>query len=1250
MKKRAVKILSLMMTATFLTTNTFVAQAAPIKSTVKKDVAENKEEAIFKDGQALVLYKSSNITTKNAANRAVNVSGASVEKLWNFESSSKAVKSSSKSQSTDTVAIGLVTSNKLSTEQLVEKLSEEENVAIAEPNYRVHKMTTNDMYSESQWSLKTTNVEKKWAEVAETGATSKETVVAVVDTGVDYTHEDLKDSMWVNEYQPELRGEYGMDFVNGDTDPADDEGHGSHCAGIIAASKDNNVGISGMAPDVKIMALKTLDFDGSGYASQAIDAYNYINKAMNLGVNVVAINNSWGSSEESKILKKLIDLVGEKGAISVCAAGNSGANTDEEAEYPAASECAYNISVASVKESGTLNSFSNYGKETVDIAAPGNNILSTVTYECYNPSIYPEEKQDKVSQYFENFNAEGVKNESGFWNPENITIQSDKKGEDNDYQAELTESENFGPNSGKSLQVSLKNMEAGEVAAIHIPYTISEGVNAAPRWSMMVKTSGPKEPVLDFNLLMLGEISEEEEPSSIDEFLNYDEWQELDIDGEAEDWTHFEVQQTTKNPETGERAFYLVIYAGARGDYTVWLDDIGLSAENVDTSEFGKYEFYSGTSMATPHVTAAVALEAMAHPELSADDRVENVLRQVNTENNLPVASGGVLDYSAEQKATRPRIHSVKSDESKGTITIAGTGFDGAGLKVEVLEQGNSEAKEAKILKSSAKEIVINGTDYMNRIITLTVTANDKKATKKEYYVADSKTAYKEIKNLFVTSSDVMTSDGRYIYFASSQDDSISVLDTSDLKDAFEDILSVVKPEKIFSKDKNSQGTYDFRFGKDLVYADGMLYNIGAYSEVQGGEDEEDDYYDEEYGYSDDTTVAYSSQYKLLSIDANTGKVKSLGALPKSVKRTEDWTLTSYNGKLYLIGGYDYGKKSCSTSVQIYDPATKKWSAGPSLPEGRAGGKAIQTGNKLVYTLGYGAAQEGVEVEKQTCPATLVLSGKKWTTSKQSLQPYSESTVVHNGSKSFKNYQASIALCAEGVVYVGTPMAGLGDTFIYNVAKDKYTSTKYGQIKEMYEEYDEWFGENVKLQDETYQAAAVGSKLIIFDQYGLGYQATVRSGLVKVSASKYKNGKITGANKSVLPGTEVKLTAKANKGYGVKEFKVDGKKVSGKSKTLRLTSNIRATATFGKLITKLSLKDKNYTVKAGNKVNLKVTVAPKDAANKKLSYKSSNTKYATVSSTGVVTTKKAGKGKTVTITVRSTDGSNKKVTCKIKIQ
>ena len=1281
MKKRTVKLLSLMMVTTFLATSTITTEAAgtgayqKIKTGDKISKKESTNKGDYVEGQALVLYKDNKISTKRAAQRALNVSDISVSKVWNFDAaeeskgkaSTQSAASAQSSATTTSLTVGLVTSKTLSTKKLIEKLSADSDVQIAEPNYRVHALT-NDSYFSKQWGLKNTgqnggvegnatNVEKKW----EKTKGSDDVVVAVVDTGVDYTHEDLKDNMWENTHQPKLRGEYGYDFAYGDTNPMDDEGHGTHCAGIIGAKGDNGVGVSGMNHNVKIMALKTLDDEGSGYEDDFVDAYNYINKALNLGVNIAAINNSWGGSGKSAIFKKLVDLVGAKGAVSVCAAGNESADNDKTASYPANYDSAYKISVAATNEKGELSNYSNYGSEKVDIAAPGSDILSTYAMDCYNPSIYSAEKQKEVTQKFENFNGESTWAD---WSPENIQITSTLNEKESGYKAELSD-DNLGETKGKSLKISLKGVSAGETVSVRIPYIVSEGTKEFPEFSAMTKVSGPKSSESLFSngsLLIVGECAADRDlPVSEDDLISED-WElaynfnGYPVSGEMEDWVHLEVPQEEKNPKTGERSIFLSLMAAKKGDYTITLDDLGLSKENVASSNFGKYEYESGTSMATPFVTGAVALEAAENPKSSAVERISAVLSQVKRTDALEgkVATGGMLDYT-QKIANAPRISTVKVNQSNGQITINGSGLDAADLSVNVTEKGSTTAKAAKIVKKTAKQVVIDGKAWLNRVASIAITGNGRTATKKNIYLVDGKSSYKKVKGLEVESSSNMATDGRNIYMADSKSDSINILDQSDPEEVDEYPLAVIKPTKYFKKDAGSQGRYDFAFGNDLVYADGMLYNIGAYSEVQGSTDEDIDAGDDDDDDDDTTESAYSSKYKLFAFNTSNGKVQCIGALPSAVMKAEDWTLAAYNGRIYLIGGYDYQQKACSKKVYIYNPGTKKWSQGPSLPEGRAGGKALQSGGKLVYTLGYGEKQDGVAYDKQTCPVNLILNGNKWTVSKKTLITYGIQKQVINGSRPFKKFSAGVNICAGGLVYVGMPVAGLGDTFTYNVSKDAYNSTKYNQIKDVnifdYINGDVENGDDYDLDEcLDYDAIAVGSTLYIFDEDGQGYKATIGSGLVKVTAKASKAGKISGANRGILPGNKVRLTAKANKGYAVKSFKVAGKKVSGTSKTIRLTGNTTASASFGKAVSKLTLKDKELTLKAGKKAKIQVKVTPKSAVNKKLSYTSSNKRYATVSSKGVVHALKAGKGKTVKITVKATDGSGKKVVCKVKIQ
>ncbi len=211
-------------------------------------------------------------------------------------------------------------------------------------------------------------------------------VVAVIDTGVDFSHPDLADRAWknpgesgsgkeTNGVDDDANGKVddvnGWDFFHDDKtvfDAADGDSHGTHVSGTIAASV-NGQGVVGVAPNVKVMSLKFLGPSG-GFTSDAIDAIGY---AKSKGAKIS--NNSWGGGSFSQALK---DAIGASGSLFVAAAGNSGVNTDTSPQYPAAYDNSNILSVAAINNQGGLASFSNYGLKTVDISAPGVSILSSV--------------------------------------------------------------------------------------------------------------------------------------------------------------------------------------------------------------------------------------------------------------------------------------------------------------------------------------------------------------------------------------------------------------------------------------------------------------------------------------------------------------------------------------------------------------------------------------------------------------------------------------------------------------------------------------------------------------------------------------------------------------------------------------------------------------------------------------------------------------------------------------------------------
>ena len=229
----------------------------------------------------------------------------------------------------------------------------------------------------------------QWTEGWDVRHDASQIIVGVIDTGVDYRHEDLAANIWRNTDEIVGNGRdddgngyiddwVGWDFANDDNAPLDDNGHGTHVAGIIGAVGDNGRGVAGVAWDVQIMPLKFMDRNGSGFVSDAIEALDY---ARRNGAQIV--NNSWSGVRHSAALAEAIARFENSGGIFVAAAGNDGVNLDQAPTYPAATPHANAVTVAAVDGRGDLANFSNFGANTADIAAPGVGVLSTLPNNRY---------------------------------------------------------------------------------------------------------------------------------------------------------------------------------------------------------------------------------------------------------------------------------------------------------------------------------------------------------------------------------------------------------------------------------------------------------------------------------------------------------------------------------------------------------------------------------------------------------------------------------------------------------------------------------------------------------------------------------------------------------------------------------------------------------------------------------------------------------------------------------------------------
>ena len=1298
---------------------------------------------------ALVMFKTTDKLSKTKAKSTLRsglnkVGDLTVDNLWSFESeghlakNSQGIRKITKNTENRYDTVVLVRSATLSTPELVKRLNARKDVRYAEPNYRIKALSiSNDPYSDYQWSMRdgeeTPNVSYEWNTNNVCGSDS---IVAVVDTGIDYTHPDLKDNMWENSHYPKLKGECGYDFIKGDADPMDENGHGTHCAGIIGASGDNGIGISGVNKNIKLMALRILDEDGSAWMSHEIAAYNYINIALDLKEPVKAINNSWGGGDDSDIFRTLVDIVGEKGAITVCAAGNENNNNDEYEDYPACIDSPYLISVAATKEDGKLVSFSNYGEKTVDVAAPGTDILSSVSYYSYNPTIYGN-KQGDVSDHFNDYEGDetwGLATEediylNGVPYSEYAAEQTDPK------KVEITVQKGQGGflnKNGADLEMTLKNLKAEDLVCLTIPYEISRSASIEPVFSVMAQADSPE---MDFGDSILGFLDTEQGTTLDIETLENEPLVGTYLSGKEDYWDHFTVdclededlqeliskagdpdadepsteaptdesegdgtvienpegdaagagepsteapidesegdgtvtenpegdtagagepsteapidesegdgtvtenpegdsagagepssinpeisaddgdgdpaeeepkEETSQNTDPLKREIVILVYAADAGDFTVRLDDMGLSRQNLsDEKEFGKYDFMSGTSMAAPYISGAVALKnAELGQDIDAEVLVNETVSLAKDTPKLPVIQKSSFDFSKRPAELGPRIGKVTVNTDKKTVTIKGSGLNpSTGISIEI---GNDESSlqpvaEADIIGQSDREVTIKDNRWINNIKTIRVTGfAGKQNIRDDIYLVKGKKTYTKDEDFDVDFGDAIATNGKIIYSADSSSRSIRQINPRKWDDYDMESFDI-DPAKLFKgmTDKNAQ--YTMLFGSDLAYSKGMLYNVIEYGQYDTPESDDDEFIifnnyavDESIsssGNDGDASPIYSGDLRLVSIKANSGVTKNLGKLPADLESTVDWTMAAYNGKLYFIGGYSCAKdtKGFSRLVKIYDPVTKKWSKGPALPEGRAGGKALQSGNKLIYTLGYSEAQNGTDPMDQKYPANLIFDGKKWTVSKvgndKAIEPLAIEKTVVRGGNSYIASTGNISLTKGGIVYTGIPAVDYGDTFKYDVAKDAFEDTGYNFI--------------TRLDADEIKGIAVGNQL--FGTYdSVLYKMPVASGLISITAPKKTGGSVTGTG-TFVPGSSTTIKVKTAKYYEIKSL-YKGKTLVKAAKGKRsyslalnpLTVSQKITANFQKYKVKITVKKKGKGTVTGAKTYTAGTTA-----------------------------------------------------------
>lgn len=615
------------------------------------------ERGTYEEGQVVVTLAAEKKSALTKEGTAFFDSHISVENVWEFGEADVLGDSASEKAFLEdkTLYVSKVSSDKYTTEELMEKLESQAYVVSAEPDYYQKKMeTAEDAFVDSQWYL---DGGGKFADsgkgIQYSGAKnirqSKTPVIAVVDTGIDYTHEDLKEHMWINPYGS-LPGIYGYDFSDYDEDPMDEDSdsHGSHCAGTIGAVSGNGKGITGINKDIRLMALKIFGSNEKASDSAIIGAFNYIYQAQQLGVNITAVNCSWGGGRSSATMVSLINKIGAAGALFIFASGNDGINVDNLSS--AKKQCPYDISSSYIVKTGATDTadtpagYSNYGASTVDLFAPGSQILSTVNNQNFIPAIYSENQREATCSFYSSC-------------------------ADTDFT--LYAPEDVGEVSPDTVYKSISH------SSVDFFGNTKDG-------SLCVQTDSPGSS--NSTLLLYMDVTDLNLDSSKTYYVSYDMGYKRNS---VMSWGHFNRKVSPSSSASqfvtyrGRQYLRITSMSGPFYSYPViYIDNPAISVSNPDVTAFGKYNFASGTSMSAPLVTGAAALMSSHFTKDSALQRRERLLSCVRTVSTLSgkCRTRGILDMSkiasSKVTVTTPRIvtnkkilvKKVKLNKKKATL------------------------------------------------------------------------------------------------------------------------------------------------------------------------------------------------------------------------------------------------------------------------------------------------------------------------------------------------------------------------------------------------------------------------------------------------------------------------------------------------------------------------------------------------------------------------------------------------------